>query len=201
MADISEKVLAQREASRRYYLANKEEICKKKKVFSKLHPIRVARQKKADYQKHRIKRLATVKAYADKHREKIAEASREWRRLHPLKTKAHRLKSKHNYRARLVKAEGSFTFQEFKDLCKKYNHCCVCCGKTKQQLSKIKRALVPDHVKPISKGGSNYIENIQPLCHPLFGGRGGCNSRKRAKEFDYRNTDIAKSLIKLTKGV
>jgi len=36
-----------------------------------------------------------------------------------------------------------------------------------------------DHVLPVSKGGTSYISNIQPLCQP-------CNSGKKDKHIDYR---------------
>lgn len=216
MGKISQKTLLSREWAHNYYVAHreeclarqakynkkhKEEINKKKKAFRKAHPIIIARRKKKDYEKHRSKRLAVGKIYGEKHREEIAEKSREWRRLHPRKTKAHQLVSKHNYRARLVKAIGTFSFQEFRNLCKKYNYSCLCCGKTERQLFKLKRILVPDHIRPISKGGSNSIENIQPLCHSILGGRNGCNSHKHAKEIDYRDGIFVKSLMVLNKGV
>lgn len=41
-------------------------------------------------------------------------------------------------------------------------------------------ALTPDHVVPLSRGGTNYIDNIQPLCGP-------CNSQKHAKTIDFRS--------------
>lgn len=60
---------------------------------------------------------------------------------------------------------------EWLDLCNKYNNRCLCCGE--------KNKLTVDHVIPISKGGMNTIDNIQPLC-------GSCNSKKNNKEIDYR---------------
>lgn len=75
------------------------------------------------------------------------------------------------YRARKNSAEGNFTDEEFRDLCKSYDNKCLCCGK--------QRRLAADHVVPLVKGGDNTIENIQPLCK-------SCNSSKKDKIIDYR---------------
>ncbi len=77
-----------------------------------------------------------------------------------------------NRRAKKAGAEGTFTAEEFRHLCEFYSHQCLCCGK-------IAVKLTVDHVRPPSKGGSNNIDNIQPLCGP-------CNSRKHTKTVDYR---------------
>lgn len=66
---------------------------------------------------------------------------------------------------------GSFTEQEWLDLCARYGDLCLCC--------KEQKLLTVDHVQPLSKGGLNTIDNIQPLC-------GSCNSRKRDRYIDYR---------------
>lgn len=73
-------------------------------------------------------------------------------------------------------AGGSYTTTEWYNLCEFYDFCCLKCqgqfpfGK-----------LTFDHVKPISKGGTSFIFNAQPLCF-------SCNASKGNREIDYRKT-------------
>ena len=68
--------------------------------------------------------------------------------------------------ARKKNAEGSHTLKEWEDLKKRYKNICAIC--------KLEKKLTKDHIIPLSKGGSDLIENIQPLCR-------NCNSRKNNK--------------------
>lgn len=75
------------------------------------------------------------------------------------------------------RTEGpNFTPQEWKQLLKRYNGHCLCCGRREPDVF-----LVPDHVVPLACGGSNLITNIQPLCMQ-------CNLTKRTQATDYRLT-------------
>jgi hypothetical protein len=69
-------------------------------------------------------------------------------------------------RARKNKAEGSHTFGEWELLKKQYNYTCPACNGKEPNI-----ILSEDHIIPLSKDGSNYIENIQPLCR-------SCNCKK-----------------------
>ena len=71
--------------------------------------------------------------------------------------------------ARLKGAKGSFTVQEWLDLKAKYNYRCAHCGR-----HEVEAKLTKDHIIPLTKGGSNSIDNIKPLCQ-------SCNSRKYNK--------------------
>ena len=71
---------------------------------------------------------------------------------------------------------GSHTNKEWEDLKKYYDFRCVKCGKSEQQLKVEWKGtnfdkLTKDHIVPISRGGTDHIWNIQPLCV-------SCNSRK-----------------------
>jgi len=85
-------------------------------------------------------------------------------------------------RARKLSSGGDYSPEEWLALKKLYKYRCLCCGKSEKQLKALGRKLVPDHVIPLSKGGSNSIDNLQPLCH----GKGGCNNKKNIRTTDYR---------------
>jgi len=97
------------------------------------------------------------------------DSNKRWARLNPERAKIHTQMKNAQRRARDENAEGSYTHKEWESLKKKFhNRCAFCC---------IMKILTIDHVIPLSKGGSNYISNIQPLCI-------NCNSRKHNK-LDY----------------
>ena len=75
------------------------------------------------------------------------------------------------HRALKKEAIGSFTLAEWELLKKQYGNRCPLCREEEPAIT-----LTIDHIIPLSKGGSNYIENIQPLCKP-------CNSKKHTGIF------------------
>lgn len=68
---------------------------------------------------------------------------------------------------------GSHTLEEWETLKAQYNWKCPRCKKAEPKIK-----LTVDHIIPVTKGGSNNIENIQPLCQP-------CNSSKQTKIIKY----------------
>lgn len=98
---------------------------------------------------------------------KAITKSPEWHRLKAIREVNIR-------RARKQSVGGEFTTTEWQELKRKYNYMCLCCKKSEPEIR-----LCADHIIPLSKGGINSIENIQPLCR-------SCNARKYVYIIDYR---------------
>ena len=124
--------------------------------------------RKLDYEKNkeRYKQQASeyIKSHPDKH---LAYQRATWRN-NPEK---YRAISRRNVHRRKVRKGESYTLAEWFALCERYDNRCLRCGE--------KKRLTVDHVIPISKGGANTIDNIQPLCFE-------CNDLKKTDCTDYR---------------
>ena len=92
-------------------------------------------------------------------KEKVLAAGRLWSKLNPEKNVAKR----NRRRAILMKLNSHYLPEEWQEVLIKFDNLCAHCAKPEK--------LTVDHVIPLSRGGSNTIDNIQPLCR-------SCNSRK-----------------------
>jgi 5-methylcytosine-specific restriction endonuclease McrA len=137
-----------RRANRRY---NKTDNAKKS----------FAKYRKSE--KGKVVRLKMNKRYFKT--EKGLETIRRYKKTDKFKAKQQRDNRKSKVRRRtILKNLNEFhTEQEWQECIKRYNNRCACCyGREK---------LTRDHIIPLTKGGTDDITNIQPLCQP-------CNSSK-----------------------
>lgn len=150
------------EARRKYHEEHKEEIATYKRAWTKANSDRMASYKRAYYEQNREEVIARSKEWVENNLEKVKQ-----------------FKANNSRKRRAAKHEscGNFTAVEFKELCERYGNRCLSCGAADI-------ALEADHVVPLTRGGSDDIDNIQPLC-------GACNRSKFVKIIDYRASEHA----------
>lgn len=97
--------------------------------------------------------------------EKEKQRSKLWRQQHPVLRRAYQ-------RMRYVKTQGHrLTDEEWSEVLQAYGTRCLRCG--------TENDITVDHIIPVSKGGQDIKENVQPLCR-------ACNTKKKQQNTDYR---------------
>lgn len=110
----------------------------------------------------KIGKTAHNKGKRNKTHKIVDVVKRNW-----VKNRRNRLKS-------ILNNQGlGHTYGEWELLKKQYNYTCPCCNLSEPEIK-----LTEDHIIPLSKGGSDLIENLQPLCLK-------CNMKKHTKIIKY----------------
>jgi 5-methylcytosine-specific restriction endonuclease McrA len=110
--------------------------------------------------------------YYERNRQEVVSRSKKWAEENADKVRVAKANNRRGRRAAKNASKGHFTVEEFDTLCPTYGYACLGCGATD-------RVLEADHVVPLTKGGSDEISNIQPLC-------GECDRRKFTAVIDFR---------------
>ena len=74
---------------------------------------------------------------------------------------------------------GSHTRAQWQALKAFYDFTCLRCGGREPEIR-----LTKDHIQPLARGGTDFIDNMQPLCEM-------CGNWKSDATIDYRETPIA----------
>jgi 5-methylcytosine-specific restriction endonuclease McrA len=133
-----------REYGREWIRKNAEKAREAMRRWRVAHPEEHNEKNRLYYARHREERLAQSAAY---HREHPEVGRARWQ----------------NYRARRVAAAGSFTSAEWLAVVEEHAGRCAYCGEG--------GPLEADHRIPLSRGGTNAIDNILPACRR-------CNAKK-----------------------
>lgn len=151
--------------SKRYQEMNREQQREYDRRYKKRHRQKIlekARKASRTEEGRKKRRL-----YWLKNKEKFHEWARAYRGRHQASESA---RCNRNDKTRR-KAKGQFSQQQWEVLCSFFDSC-PCCNKVE--------VFTIDHIIPVSKGGTHWIDNIQPICFI-------CNSTKcNRHSTDYR---------------
>jgi 5-methylcytosine-specific restriction endonuclease McrA len=166
--------------SKRHYDKNREVMCERSRVYVEANKEKVRAREAAYRERNKERRRQQAREYRLRDPEHWAVICQRWINKNkdgPRKAaKAYSLrnpeKCRANYasrRCREIQAEGNFTGHDIKALLLSQEFKCAICG-----CDIHRKPFQVDHIRPLSKGGTNYAGNLQITCPP-------CNRRKAAK--------------------
>lgn len=186
---MAEELTKEQKYQRAYAKLHSTKIKEQHRAYQKAHPKEKAESARRWYEKHcdEVKERMRVyykahteeakvraKEWIESHPERHADFTNQWRRNNPEAEQA----IKHTRRAKEKGCSGKHTAEEWIALRDSTGGVCPRC-----QIYVGVKNMTRDHIIPLSRGGSNYIDNIQPLCGIKAN---SCNSHKWAKTMDYR---------------
>ena len=114
--------------------------------------------------RHSDKEIQRQRQWRLNNKDKDTACTLRWRKVNPPKVKIQQQRS-HQVRRNLEAVMlGSHTLADWELKKAEFNYCCAYCGEKPKRLEK-------DHIIPLSKHGSNIIDNILPACP-------NCNKKK-----------------------
>ena len=157
--------MTKKEKKRTEYIKNRDKYLARSKKRRELKKEEIKKYLSDYYLRNKEKLLQYQKEYSTKNKEIVLEKKREYHRKNREILNNYKTISTHIRRAKKYNATGeNFSLEQWEEKQKEYNYRCALC--------KLKKKLTVDHIISLSKGGSNSITNIQPLCL-------SCNSIKR----------------------
>lgn len=191
-----------RDDANRYYAENKPAVLEKKRQHRidniDVYTERDRRRIVENYEREQLRWLD----YQNRNRDKVRQSSQTWRDNNPDKIKSYsvtyyqehreqeKVKSRRSYllnypryiahakkanskrRALMAQAEGNFTASDIRNLYEDQDGLCGYCGV--RSFFEVKGDVHVDHVHPLSRGGSNWPDNLCLTCE-------SCNLSKRDK--------------------
>lgn len=151
--------------SRNNYASNRERISRRDKAKRNQDKEKQMAFRAAAYLRNKKRILAQEKERYQRKKKEISAKNIEWKRNNPEKMKAFRA----SYRTRKKGATGTHTGKQILNLFALQRGRCAACKKL------LPNDYHKDHVVPLSKGGENWITNIQLLCP-------SCNHKKHTSD-------------------
>lgn len=143
---------------RKRYRENREAILPKQKAYRDAHKEEMAEYKRKWEQRNRERVRANHRNWRANRTEEQLEAERQWRREYAKRNRL-QLNAKARRRRVLVRgAEGSHTVEEVWQMSEDQDHLCAYCE------TPLMGDFHVDHLVPLSKGGSDYAENLAIAC-------------------------------------
>jgi 5-methylcytosine-specific restriction endonuclease McrA len=156
----------------RYY-AKREEILEQRKEYYSAHRSQILAQKQQYYAKHKEHKRLYDNQYYQSNREKRLTQAAKYQQEHPDAVIAVQNKR----RAQKLNSEGSYTLSELTALFEQQEGFCFYCSDL--LYASFDNQIHVEHKTPLSRGGSNSIDNIALSCAE-------CNLKKHtmtAEEF------------------